>query len=99
MSRRTAGHAVEQEDFNRKESQDPMWIPAADRQQGNTSLVQNNNSSIIFPRRKAGQNKRPNSQAPVIVTLEVLQEVFDVPLWKACKSLGSELILGKCFWW
>mmetsp|Transcript_11230 Transcript_11230/g.27548 ORF Transcript_11230/g.27548 Transcript_11230/m.27548 type:complete len:309 (-) Transcript_11230:681-1607(-) len=45
-------------------------------------------STVIFPRRKAGQNKRPSTQAPVVVTLEVLQEVFDMPLWKACKTLG-----------
>lgn len=45
-------------------------------------------STVIFPRRKAGQNKRPSTQAPVVVTFEVLQEVFDMPLWKACKNLG-----------
>jgi hypothetical protein len=47
-------------------------------------------SSVIFPRRKAGQNKRPASQAPVVVTHECLEEVFDMPLWKACQRLGSE---------
>jgi len=43
---------------------------------------------VIFPRRKAGQNKRPATHHPVVVTYEILSQQFDVPLWKACRSLG-----------
>eukprot|EP00287_Rhodomonas_sp_CCMP768_P006334 CAMPEP_0196732362 /NCGR_PEP_ID=MMETSP1091-20130531/11796_1 /TAXON_ID=302021 /ORGANISM="Rhodomonas sp., Strain CCMP768" /LENGTH=79 /DNA_ID=CAMNT_0042075617 /DNA_START=68 /DNA_END=303 /DNA_ORIENTATION=- len=48
---------------------------------------------VIFPRRKAGQSKKNGSkrrggQAGVVVTLEILEQVFDMPLHRACKSLG-----------
>lgn len=43
---------------------------------------------MIFPRRKAGQNKRVAHQMPVVVTYEILSTVFEMPLWKACKHLG-----------
>mmetsp|Transcript_34694 Transcript_34694/g.68032 ORF Transcript_34694/g.68032 Transcript_34694/m.68032 type:complete len:362 (+) Transcript_34694:268-1353(+) len=43
---------------------------------------------VIFPRRKAGQNKRPATHHPVVVTYDILSQQFDVPLWKACRALG-----------
>eukprot|EP00286_Rhodomonas_abbreviata_P023600 CAMPEP_0181315290 /NCGR_PEP_ID=MMETSP1101-20121128/15293_1 /TAXON_ID=46948 /ORGANISM="Rhodomonas abbreviata, Strain Caron Lab Isolate" /LENGTH=298 /DNA_ID=CAMNT_0023422481 /DNA_START=172 /DNA_END=1068 /DNA_ORIENTATION=- len=44
--------------------------------------------NVIFPRRKAGQSKKSGGKAGVVVTLEVLEQVFDMPLHRACKTLG-----------
>jgi len=57
-----------------------------DSQSGHPSSDGRRSPPVIFPRRKAGQNKRPAQ--PVVVTYETLSEVFDLPLWKACKTLG-----------
>lgn len=52
------------------------------------SPVNADDQPIIFPRRKAGQSKKNGSKAGVVVTLEILEQVFDMPLHRACKSLG-----------
>eukprot|EP00293_Proteomonas_sulcata_P009792 CAMPEP_0184302898 /NCGR_PEP_ID=MMETSP1049-20130417/12754_1 /TAXON_ID=77928 /ORGANISM="Proteomonas sulcata, Strain CCMP704" /LENGTH=110 /DNA_ID=CAMNT_0026614297 /DNA_START=177 /DNA_END=506 /DNA_ORIENTATION=- len=44
--------------------------------------------NVIFPRRKAGQNKKSGGKSGVVVTYEVLEQCFDMPLHKACKTLG-----------
>jgi len=47
------------------------------------------NKNIIFPRRKRGQGrKQGHNKEGVIVTMEVLEQVFHLPLHKACKTLG-----------
>jgi len=44
---------------------------------------------VIFPRRKAGQSKRqPDNQAPIKLTKEMLEDMFDVPLVAAAVKLG-----------
>jgi len=42
----------------------------------------------IFPRRKGGQSKKCAESAPVIITAELLQTCFDMPLVHAAKKLG-----------
>ena len=42
----------------------------------------------IFPRRKGGQSKKCAESAPVIITAELLQTCFDMPLVRAAKKLG-----------
>ena len=42
----------------------------------------------IFPRRKGGQSKKCAESAPVIITAELLQMCFDMPLVQAAKKLG-----------
>jgi hypothetical protein len=42
----------------------------------------------IFPRRKGGQSKVRTESAPVIITAELLQTCFDMPLVRAAKKLG-----------
>lgn len=63
---------------------------AAARRERSSSPISDGvkNPPMIFPRRKAGQNKRPAPQMPVVVTYEILCQVFEMPLWKACKHLG-----------
>eukprot|EP00961_Rhodomonas_salina_P276497 3735640-Rhodomonas_salina.1 len=41
----------------------------------------------VFPRRKAGQDSRSNSQ-PVVLSETVLRELFYLPLQEACAKLG-----------
>jgi len=44
---------------------------------------------VIFPRRKAGQDKRQaDNEAPVKLTPEVLDKISDIPLVAAAKKLG-----------
>jgi hypothetical protein len=45
---------------------------------------------VIFPRGKGGARKDKRTAPPVVVTREVLETLFSVPLSKACKDLGSE---------
>lgn len=45
-------------------------------------------ANVIIPRRKRGQNrKQGSSKEGVVVTMEVLERVYHMPLHKACKSL------------
>eukprot|EP00961_Rhodomonas_salina_P140200 1886732-Rhodomonas_salina.2 len=41
----------------------------------------------IFPRRKAGQSGIGSNRPPVVVTREVLEENFNMPLLQVCKKL------------
>jgi len=44
---------------------------------------------VIFPRRKAGQDKRQaDNEAPVKLTPEILDKISDIPLVAAAKKLG-----------
>lgn len=43
-------------------------------------------TNIVFPRRKAGEAQR--EAEPVVITLELLQKYFDLPLHVAAKELG-----------
>jgi hypothetical protein len=46
------------------------------------------NCNIIFPRRRQGQQKKDDSRKEgVVVTIEILESVFNMPLHKACKAL------------
>jgi len=72
-----------------------VW-PAQDRMCGEspqvvesrTSSVQSPpRSSIIFPRRKAGQAKK-DGQGPVHITIDILESMADVSLIEAVKKLG-----------
>jgi len=48
----------------------------------------------IFPRRKSGQSKRQPDHAPVIISPELLEECFEMPLIAAATKLGlSRLIV------
>jgi len=42
----------------------------------------------IFPRRKSGQLKRQQDHAPVIISPELLEECFEMPLVSAATKLG-----------
>ncbi|EKX45603.1 hypothetical protein GUITHDRAFT_108477 [Guillardia theta CCMP2712] len=42
----------------------------------------------IFPRRKAGQSGMGSNRPPVVVTREVLESHFNMPLLAVCKKLG-----------
>ena len=44
-------------------------------------------NEIIKPRRKHGQTERGDTKG-VVVTMEILETVFHMPLHKACKALG-----------
>lgn len=46
-------------------------------------------SNVIFPRRKQGQHKKHGRKEGVVVTMEILETVFHLPLHKACKDLVS----------
>ena len=46
-------------------------------------------SNVIFPRRKQGQHKKHGRKEGVVVTMEILETVFHMPLHKACKDLVS----------
>jgi hypothetical protein len=43
----------------------------------------------IFPRRKAGQSGIGTNRPPVVITREVLEEHFNMPLLSVCKKLVS----------
>eukprot|EP00961_Rhodomonas_salina_P122351 1647674-Rhodomonas_salina.1 len=43
--------------------------------------------NTVFPRRKAGQDSRTNSQ-PVVLSEQVLRGLFCLPLQEACSKLG-----------
>jgi len=45
-------------------------------------------SNVIFPRRKQGQQMKHGRKEGVIVTMEILDTVFHMPLYKACNALG-----------
>jgi len=45
-------------------------------------------SNVIFPRRKQGQHMKHGRKEGVIVTMEILETVFHMPLYKACNALG-----------
>ena len=45
-------------------------------------------SNVIFPRRKQGQHKKHGRKEGVVVTMEILETVFHMPLHKACNALG-----------
>lgn len=61
-----------------------MPTPARDSPVSSCDDSQN----VIYPRRKAGQSKKSGGKTGVVVTLEVLEQVFDMPLHRACKTLG-----------
>ncbi|EKX41674.1 hypothetical protein GUITHDRAFT_141912 [Guillardia theta CCMP2712] len=42
----------------------------------------------IFPRRKGGQQKKNNDSAPVVITAELLETCFEMPLVAAANKLG-----------
>jgi hypothetical protein len=42
----------------------------------------------IFPRRKGGQSRNHTESAPVIITAELLQSYYNMPLVRAAKKLG-----------
>jgi hypothetical protein len=43
--------------------------------------------NVIFPRRKQGQHKKHGRKEGVVVTMDILETVFHMPLHKACKAL------------
>ena len=43
--------------------------------------------NVIFPRRKQGQHKKHGRKEGVVVTMEILETVFHMPLHKACTEL------------
>ena len=45
-------------------------------------------SNVIFPRRKQGQHKKHGRKEGVVVTMDILETVFHMPLHKACNELG-----------
>jgi hypothetical protein len=45
-------------------------------------------ANVIFPRRKQGQHKKHGRKEGVIVTMDILETVFHMPLHKACNELG-----------
>lgn len=56
---------------------------------GVTDRAPQDSGNVIFPRRKQGQhNKKHGRKEGVVVTIEILESVFHMPLHKACKSLG-----------
>lgn len=50
--------------------------------------VTQDSSNVIFPRRKQGQHKKHGRKEGVVVTMEILETVFHMPLHKACHALG-----------
>lgn len=42
----------------------------------------------LFPRRKAGQNRPGGGRGPVVLTLELLEQFYGMPLHVAAKRLG-----------
>ncbi len=56
-------------------------------EQSEASLGQDS-SNVIFPRRKQGQHKKHGRKEGVVVTMEILETVFHMPLHKACNALG-----------
>jgi hypothetical protein len=53
-----------------------------------TSGAMQDSSNVIFPRRKQGQHKKHGRKEGVVVTMEILETVFHMPLHKACNELG-----------
>ena len=47
--------------------------------------------NVIFPRRKQGQHKKNGRKEGVVVTMEILETVFHMPLHKACQALVRAL--------
>jgi hypothetical protein len=52
-----------------------------------TQRGRSDQNEVIKPRRKKDQKKRGDNKG-VVVTLEILETVFHMPLHKACKALG-----------
>ena len=53
--------------------------------------------NIIFPRRRQGQQKKDDSRKEgVVVTIEILESVFNMPLHKACKALVRRVTALPC---
>ena len=52
-----------------------------------TQRGRSDQNEVIKPRRKKDQKKRGDTKG-VVVTLEILETVFHMPLHKACKALG-----------
>jgi hypothetical protein len=53
--------------------------------------------NIIFPRRRQGQQKKDDSRKEgVVVTIEILESVFNMPLHKACKALVRRVTPLPC---
>jgi hypothetical protein len=47
----------------------------------------------LFPRRKAGQTRPGGGRGPVVLTLEMLEQFYGVPLHVAAKKLGGFCML------
>lgn len=62
-------------------------LPAEDIDSGTSGAMQDS-SNVIFPRRKQGQHKKHGRKEGVVVTMEILETVFHMPLHKACNELG-----------
>jgi hypothetical protein len=45
-------------------------------------------SNVIVPQRKQGPHKKHGRKEGVVVTMEILESVFHMPLHKACNALG-----------
>ena len=49
--------------------------------------AQGDSGNVIFPRRKQGQHKKHGRKEGVVVTMEILETVYHMPLHKACTAL------------
>jgi hypothetical protein len=67
-------------------------VPAEDTEDNASSASStggmHDSSNVIFPRRKQGQHKKHGRKEGVVVTMEILETVFHMPLHKACNELG-----------
>lgn len=54
---------------------------------GGAERASQDSGNVIFPRRKQGQHKKNGRKEGVVVTMEILESVFHMPLHKACKAL------------
>jgi hypothetical protein len=54
---------------------------------GAAERASQDSGNVIFPRRKQGQHKKNGRKEGVVVTMEILESVFHMPLHKACKAL------------
>jgi len=54
---------------------------------GGDEVASDGNFSAIFPRRKVGESKK-DTRGPVLITLDVLESMADVPLSDAARKLG-----------
>jgi hypothetical protein len=66
----------------------PVVAPEAAEQSQSEASSGQDSSNVIFPRRKQGQHKKHGRKEGVVVTMEILETVFHMPLHKACNALG-----------